>query len=109
MKFAYGMAVGVVGAGLLAGCITAPQGGAKVAYYNGAYGEYHGGFWGKDGAFYFYADASQVKIVRDDGVVEDISVTRGPIRVATVHGFVRTADGGWRYNSWRVSATRPRL
>jgi hypothetical protein len=66
MKFTYGMAVAVVGAGLLAGCISAPQGGAKVAYYNGGYGEYHGGFWGTDGVFYFYTDASHVKLVRDD-------------------------------------------
>jgi hypothetical protein len=66
MKITYAFAVAVVGASLLAGCITSPTGGAKVAYYNGGYGQYHGGFWGKDGVFYFYADPSRVKIVRDD-------------------------------------------
>lgn len=39
----------------------------------------------------------KLKVVRDDGVVEDVAVTRGPIRVATVHGFQRTVNGAWRF------------
>jgi len=39
----------------------------------------------------------KLKIVREDGAVEDIAVTRGPIRVATVNGFQRHADGSWRH------------
>jgi hypothetical protein len=60
------LAAAAFGAVLLTGCISAPTGGAKVAYYDGAYGEYHGGFWGADGVFHFYADASHAKIVRDE-------------------------------------------
>lgn len=41
-------------------------GGPKLVYYDGAYGEYYGGFWGDGGVFYYYTDASLSVAKRDD-------------------------------------------
>jgi hypothetical protein len=71
---------------LLTGCIHDPAGGSHVAYYDGAYGAYHGGFWGENGKFYYYTDASMVAVVRDD---------QAHFRPGAMHGF------------WQVTA-RPR-
>ena len=68
-----------LGSLLLAGCIHSPTGGSKVAYYDGAYGEYHGGFWGDDGKFYYFTDASQSKVAQD---------TAGHFQIAAHHGMV---------------------
>lgn len=39
----------------------------------------------------------KLKLVRADGAAEELSITRGPIRIASVYGFDRTATGGWRH------------
>lgn len=39
----------------------------------------------------------KLKVVHNDGVVEELAVTRGPIRVATAEGFLREPDGAWRF------------
>jgi carboxyl-terminal processing protease len=39
----------------------------------------------------------KLKVVHHDGVVEEVSVTRGPIAIASVQGFERKADGAWRF------------
>jgi hypothetical protein len=66
MKVTHAFAAAAFGAALLTGCITAPTGGSLVAHYDGGYGQYHGGFWGRDGHFYYYTDATQSKFVRDN-------------------------------------------
>lgn len=38
----------------------------------------------------------KLKVVHADGVVEELNVTRGQIRIATVHGFLRDAEGRWQ-------------
>ena len=54
---------GCVGAGVTVGGHGAAVG---VAYYDDAYGPYYGGYWGDDGYFYYYSDATRVKVVRDN-------------------------------------------
>jgi hypothetical protein len=66
VKIGQMVVVAALSAGLLGGCLSGPQGGSRYAYYDGSYGQYHGGFWGRDGHFYYYADASQRRFLRDD-------------------------------------------
>ena len=67
MKIVSVLAAAGVAAVVLSGCVSAPQEGARVGFYDGYYGAYYGGFWGEDGHFYYFPDASRVKVVRDDG------------------------------------------
>jgi carboxyl-terminal processing protease len=39
----------------------------------------------------------KLKVVHNDGVVEELAVTRGPIRIASVQGFLREPEGAWRF------------
>jgi carboxyl-terminal processing protease len=39
----------------------------------------------------------KLKVLHADGVLEDIAVTRGEIRLGTINGFRRGADGKWQY------------
>src|SRR5262249_661382 len=39
----------------------------------------------------------KLKVIHADGVVEELAVTRAQIRVRTVNGFRRGADGQWSY------------
>jgi carboxyl-terminal processing protease len=39
----------------------------------------------------------KLKIVHPEGVVEELAVTRGEIRLRTVTGFRRGPDGGWQF------------
>jgi hypothetical protein len=77
MKIGQMVMVAALGAGLLAGCVSAPQGGSRFAYCNGEYGQYYGGFWGRDGHFYYYTDASQRKFLRDDAGNFQLHATAG--------------------------------
>jgi len=78
MKLTHVFTVAALGAVVLTGCISGPTGGAHYGFYDGAYGTYHGGFWGTDGHFYYFTDASRVKVARDDN---------GHFRPQMVRGF----------------------
>ena len=78
MKRVQMLGVAAFGALLLTGCVHDPSGGSHVAYYDGEYGAYHGGFWGENGHFFYYTDASLVNAKRDDA---------GHFRMGAAHGF----------------------
>lgn len=54
-------------AATLSGCVLHTSYGPGRLYYDGAYGEFYGGFWGKDGVFYYYTDQARTAAKRDDG------------------------------------------
>lgn len=66
MKYRIALAAAVCAVALSACAYHAPNAGPKMVYYDGAYGAYYGGFWGSDGVFYYYTDASLTAAKRDD-------------------------------------------
>jgi carboxyl-terminal processing protease len=41
--------------------------------------------------------AVKLRVVHPDGVVQDVSIPRGEVRVRTVEGFLRGLDGRWQF------------
>ena len=66
MKLRVTLAAALCAVALSACAYHHPTAGPKMVYYDGAYGAYYGGFWGADGLFYYYTDASLTVAKRDD-------------------------------------------